>query len=376
MADLFDSLSESLSEPTFATSSRRVRATPRPSRLAQTLREARQDSGLGLDDVAEQTGIRPAQLEALEAGHFADLPGDPHGKTFVRRYAQTVGLEPARVLLLYAQERRSLAAAVTPAEREFTGLLPTAERAEGATLAVHPQIGRVLRLLASLLLVAAAIWLALRAFDGALLPGGRSIPAQAAANLDPATNPAAALPRTTPPAAPAMILLSLQTTPPGAEISMDGYSFGQSPVVDAPVRAGNRTLRVERSGYGTFERTLELNQDRHLNITLSPQGAGAAAVTDMSPALTSAPTETQTPAAQQVVLSVSAEAWLEVYRGSQRGGERLVYETAQPGDVYSFAAPVYVFSGNAGGVSVARGDAPAKPLGAPGAVVGAAYKGP
>ena len=50
-------------------------------------------------------------------------------------------------------------------------------------------------------------------------------------------------------------------------------------------------------------------------------------------------------------MTVLAEAWLEVYSGSARSGERLVYETAEPGKTYSFRAPVYIFSGNAGGVS-------------------------
>ena len=359
------------SEP--ATSLRRAHVPSRPSRLGQTLREARQESRLGLEDVAELTGVRPAYLEALEAGRFADLPGE-QGKTFVLRYAQAVGLEPARVLVLYAQERRSLAAADDPAER-LRGLeLP----AEGVTLAVSPRVRRVLRLFASLLLVAAASWLALRAFDGALSPWPHQSQTQ---RVEPAR--ASALPSATAATAdtvatpsPALILFSLRTTPPGAEVSVDGYRFGQSPIIDAPVRAGNRTIKVERSGYGTFERTLELTQNRRLNVTLAPTSAGAATFS-LSP-LPVAPTETtpQAPATQQVVVSVTSEAWLEVYRGSARAGERLVYTTAQPGETYTFTAPVYVFSGNAGGVLVVQGDTPAQPLGAPGAVVGRAYRQP
>ena len=390
MADLF---SDTASDT--ATSPRRFRASLRPSRLAQTLREARQDSRLGLEDVAEQTGIRRSHLEALEAGRFFELPGDAHGRTFVRRYAQAVGLDPARALILYAQERRNLRTADHPAGRAGEPERPAAVGTAVGTAVgaeVPPQVGRIVRLCASLLLVAAAIWLALRAFDGALAPTQagptqteqtraapealENVPVGAAA-----VGKAAAQPPV--PAVSAMILLSLRTTPPGAEISIDGYHFGQSPIVDAPVRAGNRTLKVERSGYGTFERTLELNQDRRLTITLAPGGAGEATLrlTPTPAAPTDVPVvpaeTTQTPAAQtRVVVSVTAEAWLEVYRGSERGGERLVYETAQPGDVYTLTAPVYVFSGNAGGVSVARGDAPARPLGTPGAVVGQAYRQP
>ncbi len=358
--------------PTFRsdpTAKRRTRITvQRPNRLGQTLREARRENNLELEDLSEITNVRLSYLEALEAGRFADLPSEADGKNFVRLYARAVGLEPARALLLYAQERRSPAQSpATQAEPAGLGL-PASGNAS-----VHPRLGRFTRLLASLLLVAAAIWLALRAFDGALTPG-QLTPAQTEPGQTQLAEPSQPAPSTTStPAAPAMILLSLRTTPPGAEISIDGYRFGQSPVVDAPVRAGNRTLKVERGGYGTFERTLDLSRDRRLNITLFPRGVRPATVMGIrveAPARAAAPAPQ---AAAQVVVTVSAEAWLEVYRGNTRGGERLVYETAQPGATYSFSAPVYIFSGNAGGVSVAKGDAPAQPLGTSGAVVGEAY---
>lgn len=339
----------------------------RPSRLGQTLREARHDKRLEPEDVADMTNLRLSYIDALEAGRFAELPGEPHGKNFVRLYAQAVGLDPARVLLLYAQERRTAAQAPNGLE------LPPETRV--ATL--PPQLGRFTRLLASLLLVAAAIWLALRTFDGALSPGQTGVGLNQTTTTEPAAVPqatSAAAP--TLPAAPAMVLLSLRTTPPGAEVSIDGYRFGQSPIVDAPVRAGDRVVRVERGGYRTFERTLDLGQDRRLSVTLLPTGVeGTLTVTGTRTVTeTATATQAQAPAApSRVVVTVAAEAWLEVYRGNTRGGERLVYETAQPGATYSFTAPVYIFSGNAGGVLVAKGDAPAQPLGTSGAVVGEAY---
>ncbi len=358
---------------------RRAQVAPlHPGRLGQTLREARQDSGIELEDLAEKTHIRLSHLEALEAGQLTKLPGDPHGKTFVRRYAQAVGLDPARALLFYAQERR------LSAQAEPTGLELPLEN--GVALADHPQLGRFARLFASLLLVALASWLALRVFDNALIPGSGSVqnPAvQGSAVQGSATVPlteTSSVTHVPPPVTPTMILLSLQTTPPGAEVSIDGYHLGQSPLVDAPVRAGKRVVRVERGGYGTFERALDLAQDRRLNVTLFPGSAEKPTVTGIR---TEVPTEASaevparagagTPAAQ-VVITVTAEAWLEVYRGNARGaGERLVYETAEPGGVYSFSAPVYIFSGNAGGVLVAKGDASAQPLGTSGALVGRPY---
>ncbi|CAA9581109.1 MAG: hypothetical protein AVDCRST_MAG86-2812 [uncultured Truepera sp.] len=370
---------------------RAPRLPERPNRLGGALREARLDKGLELRDLAEITNIRPSHLEALETGHYGGLPEEVYSKNFVRLYAQAVGLDPARMLLLYAQERRSAA----PAAREpVTGLeLPP----DDTSPFDHPWLRRLLRLLWTLLLVGGVVAGALWAFNGLLFQAGR--PSTGAASTETVapeviqTAPAAPIAdgpigdepvveepfvNASTPAVPGpLILLSLRTTPPGGEVSIDGYRVGRSPIVDAPVRAGRRTVRVERGGYRAFERAFDLSRDRRLNIELTPtQGprAGAATGAQQPDARqNSTATEAQAAGTNQITVSVTAAAWLEVYRGTNRGGgERLVYETAQPGDTFTFDAPVYIFSGNAGGVSVAQGGAAAV-LGAPGAVVGEAY---
>lgn len=399
-----------------AASRRNLRKPDLPGRLGRTLAEAREEKQLDLRDLSEITNIRLTHLEALEAGRYGDLPAEVYSKNFVRLYAQAVGLDPARMLLLYAQERRR-----TTTLTAQTGLELPPEPA-GAPLLDHPRLGQLLRLLLSALLVVGTVALALWAFNGLLSPAPRTAPpALEQAEVTPpaitqseTTPPGTVQPETVPdatasdvlpldarapdadaretvaaadpapvttPAANRMVLLSLRTVPPGAEISIDGYRFGQSPIVDAPVRAGERTLRVERGGYTTFERSFDLSGNRHLNIELAPSGQSVAGVENAGEAaaetvtVTPAAPQTQTaPAASGITVTVTAEAWLEVYRGSARSeGARLVYETAQPGDSFTFEAPVYIFSGNAGGVSVSRGDGAAEALGASGAVVGQAY---
>lgn len=352
----------------FDNAPRRRRAAERPDRLGTALREARLHGHLELEDLAEITHIRVSHLEALEAGRWDELPGD-HGRTFVRRYAQAVGLEPSRALLLYSQARRG---AEAREEISAGGLeLPPPRRAAFSAALDNPRLGRVFRPLAVLLLVGGAVWLGLELFNRVLLPGPDA-EAATQSPADPETAPATETmtdPMTAVPAN-AMVLLSLRTVPPGAEVSIDGYRFGQTPLVDAPVRAGERTLTVERGGYRTFRRTFDLSENRNLSVTLLPTSvAGHVSATRTAPAWRAAVAGV----AGDVTVTVSAPAWLEVYRGNSREGERLVYETAGPGDRYTFRGPVYIFSGNAGGVSVAKGEDPARPLGASGAVVGAAY---
>jgi cytoskeleton protein RodZ len=381
------------------------RAGARTSRLGQTLAEARRDKQLELRDLAEITNIRTTHLEALEAGRHSELPEEVYSKNFVRLYAQAVGLDPARMLLLYSQERRSTVAP-TPREAGPTDLELPAERAGGHF--DDPRLRRLARALLTPLLVASTVLAGVWAFNRLLLapptvaapivgeplsePEATAPSTPAAPSAEPAapgapqtlTAASATVPSTPPSAADTMILLSLRTTPPGAEVSIDGYRFGQTPISDAPVRAGERTVTVTRGGYTTFERTFDLSRDRRLNIDLTPTGSArpaAVAGAARSPSAPEARTTAQPVRAAEdttVTVEVTAEAWLEVYTGNARGeGERLIYETAQPGSRYTFEAPVYLFSGNAGGVSVTRGaaseDADTETLGAPGAVVGRAY---
>lgn len=330
----------------------------KPSRLGQTLRDAREDKGLELRDLAVLTNVRVMHLEALEQGDFQNLPEDPYSKNFVRLYAQAVGLEASRILLLYGQERRA-AASITPGRStERTLELPAQSSRSPLD---NPRLGRIVRLLGSLLLVVlvvlAALWSFNRLMAGSSAGADPTSQRPASEGLAGETAPPAATPQPEATVNPGMVLLSLRTTPPGAEVSIDGYPFGQSPITDAPIRAGQRNLEITRAGYQPYRSTLELSGNRRLNFELTPTNG----VVSTTPAATT----------NQITIAVTQTAWLEVYAGSARGeGERLVYQTANPGDTFMFSAPVYVFSGNASGVSVGR-EGQTDPLGD--GVTGQAY---
>ena len=63
--------------------------------LGERLREHRLKSDVSLQHIAEQTRIGLRYLEALEAGAFKQLPGAIFARSFVRQYAELVGLDPA-----------------------------------------------------------------------------------------------------------------------------------------------------------------------------------------------------------------------------------------------------------------------------------------
>lgn len=78
-----------------------VEATAACAGVGQMLREARESQGLSLRDVATDTRVRFAYLEAIEAGRFHDLPGSAYIPAFLRTYAKRVNLDAERVLEAY-----------------------------------------------------------------------------------------------------------------------------------------------------------------------------------------------------------------------------------------------------------------------------------
>ena len=75
--------------------------------FGEALRRAREARGLSLAAVAEKTRIAPHHLDALERSDLDALPAGPFGKSYIRSYAEVVGIDPGPVLDAYhAQEMR------------------------------------------------------------------------------------------------------------------------------------------------------------------------------------------------------------------------------------------------------------------------------
>jgi cytoskeleton protein RodZ len=66
--------------------------------IGDTLREARMRQRLDIADVEAKTKIRAKYLRALENEEFGMLPGPTFVKTFLRSYAEVLGLDPHRLV--------------------------------------------------------------------------------------------------------------------------------------------------------------------------------------------------------------------------------------------------------------------------------------
>ncbi|MCL6683474.1 helix-turn-helix domain-containing protein [Sphingomonas alba] len=67
------------------------------SSVGQRLREAREASGLSLEDIATQTRIPTRHLESLEAGDFSRLPAPTYSIGFAKNFAGAVGLDRTEI---------------------------------------------------------------------------------------------------------------------------------------------------------------------------------------------------------------------------------------------------------------------------------------
>lgn len=66
--------------------------------IGQTLRDAREAQGLGVDDVAARLRLMRRQIEAMEADDFDALGQPVFARGFVRNYARLLGLAPDPLL--------------------------------------------------------------------------------------------------------------------------------------------------------------------------------------------------------------------------------------------------------------------------------------
>ena len=68
------------------------------------MRAAREQRGISISEVAEQTRISPLYLEAIDSDNYKTLPGGIFNKGFVRSYAKYVGVDEQEALQEYSRQ--------------------------------------------------------------------------------------------------------------------------------------------------------------------------------------------------------------------------------------------------------------------------------
>ncbi|HEY0280741.1 MAG TPA: helix-turn-helix domain-containing protein [Solirubrobacterales bacterium] len=73
--------------------------------IGNTLAEARTRRGVDLDEVHAATGIRPRYLRAIEEEDWNALPEEFYARSFVRKYAEFLGVDPEPLVDEYRRQR-------------------------------------------------------------------------------------------------------------------------------------------------------------------------------------------------------------------------------------------------------------------------------
>lgn len=267
------------------------------------LRQAREQRGVSLHDIATRTRIAAIALEALEKNDISRLPGGIFTRAFVRAYAQEVGLDPEDTV------RRFLAR--FPDESSPEGLRRYEPNPDHISVDEPPTFGRAWRAVAwsvPLLLVVAYFgfggrlpWWGDGSAQQAAVPltpppppppaGQASLPADRQATL-PADNapaaqgqaPAVPLPAETTPAAAAPVppAATAAATPPPSQAAVPAATPGPVPVGAFRLTLAPREacwVSIRSDGASVFSSLMRAGERKELtlhgDVSLTVGNAGA-----------------------------------------------------------------------------------------------------
>ncbi len=89
----------------------------------EQLAAARESHGMTVAEIARQLKLSPWQVEALEAGDYARLPGSVFVRGFIRNYARLVKLDPSS-LVASVEPQMPTAAPLSPTEEKHPVEIP------------------------------------------------------------------------------------------------------------------------------------------------------------------------------------------------------------------------------------------------------------
>ena len=200
------------------------------------LRQARERRGLSLRQIAANTKISAAALDALERNDISKLPGGIFSRAFVRSYAVEVGLNPDETVKEFLERFQG--------EPSPSGAAPAPIPAEpGAFESQQRMASVVLKLvLISLPVAGFILYLTLRPRPHAMPPPMPSAPQQGAAL--PAPEPAAATAPAQPAPSPGAQTMRLEIHPTGS--CWIGLTVDGERVMARVMQAGEKETRDVR----------------------------------------------------------------------------------------------------------------------------------
>lgn len=102
--------------------------------LGEKLRQAREERGISISEVAEQTRISPHYLDLIEQDDYRTLPGGIFNKGFVKSYAKFVGIDEQEALQDYSRIIASQEGVVDEDPKTYRPEVLTDDRTSGSMI--------------------------------------------------------------------------------------------------------------------------------------------------------------------------------------------------------------------------------------------------
>jgi cytoskeletal protein RodZ len=265
-----------------------------PATFGEWFEQVRKARGLTLDDIHQETKISLRHLEILEHGELAAIPAF-YRRAEVRAIARAVGVDEQLAIRRLNTATASLAPPPEePADEEAAPPWPNLISAPAFVA-----VAFVMMLAAAGIGEAVLGWMAAGApprTSNAAAPSTsarESVPATAELLVldKPGTSGLATTPEQTPPspppdsAAPAPVAAAaaspdaapaaladaeivVRTVPPGAYVTVNGISWGVSPVTIRNLPPGAKRVRATKEGFAASERTFALGDGQHETLNL------------------------------------------------------------------------------------------------------------
>lgn len=115
--------------------------------LGEKLKAAREERGITVSEVAEQTRIAPMYIECIENDNYKPLPGGIFNKGFVKSYARFIGFDEQEALQEYARIATKVEGTEEDHLRTYRPEVLTDDRASQSTLPTIIFAGIILALM-------------------------------------------------------------------------------------------------------------------------------------------------------------------------------------------------------------------------------------
>ena len=113
-----------------------VKEVSMPETLGARLRQQREERGIALATIAQQTKIKESLLEGLEKDDLSQWPSKLYRRAFVRAYAQVIGLDPEVVVQEFVQAHPA-----PPEVDVITAMSSVLDRGDGHARRIRKAVG-------------------------------------------------------------------------------------------------------------------------------------------------------------------------------------------------------------------------------------------